>query len=262
MSAVILESSLVHYEALGRGKPLLFLHDWLGSWRYWVPTMVELASSYRAYALDFWGFGDSDKIQARYSVEGYVGQVALFLEQLGIMRLPLVGHGLGGVIALHFASQFPERVEQVMLVNTPLTELAISRSLSGFTGGSNPAERILGRRLSAYQEVAMESAKTDGAAVVRSLHSMIGQDLTLLLEELEIPIMLTYGTQDTLIQVPDEKILEDLDYNVYAFPMEGVQHYPMLEETPKFNRLVLDFLLHKDNWDAFQVKDAWRRRMR
>jgi len=50
MSAIILESSLVHYEALGRGKPLLFLHDWLGSWRYWVPTMVDMSSSFRAYA--------------------------------------------------------------------------------------------------------------------------------------------------------------------------------------------------------------------
>ena len=69
MSAVILESSLAHYEALGRGKPLLFLHGWLGSWRYWVPTMVALSSSYRTYALDFWGFGDSDNILARYSID-------------------------------------------------------------------------------------------------------------------------------------------------------------------------------------------------
>ena len=61
MSAITIENDLVHYEVLGRGRPVIFIHGWLGSWRYWVPTMQQLSVKYRTYALDLWGFGDSGK---------------------------------------------------------------------------------------------------------------------------------------------------------------------------------------------------------
>jgi pimeloyl-ACP methyl ester carboxylesterase len=154
MSAIILESSLVHYEALGHGKPLLFL---------------DMSSSYRAYALDFWGFGDSDKEPNRYSIPGYVEQLSLFLDQMGIDQLPIVGHGLGGIVAVHYALANPGRVEQIMLVSVPLSGDHIARSLSTFNGGQNPARTILGRKLKAYEEVDLEADKTDGQAVVTSV---------------------------------------------------------------------------------------------
>jgi len=262
MSAIILESSLAHYEALGRGKPLLFLHGWLGSWRYWVPTMVDLSSSYRTYALDFWGFGDSDKVPARYNVQGYVDQVVLFMDQLGIGSVPLVGHGLGGVVGIHFALRHPDRVEQVLVTNAPMVSQHIGRALSGFGGGENPAKAILGRRLKAYEEVDTEAAKTDGGAVVNSVRSAMDQDLVELLEDLDLPVLLVSGQQDPIIQAPDIGALAGLDYNVYAYTFENAQHYPMLDETSKFNRLLRDFLTYRDDWDKINVRDEWKRRMR
>jgi pimeloyl-ACP methyl ester carboxylesterase len=262
MSAIILESSLVHYEALGRGKPLLFLHDWLGSWRYWVPTMVDMSSSYRAYALDFWGFGDSDKVTTRYSVPGYVAQLELFMDQMGVSQVPIIGHGLGSVVGIYFALMYPERVDLLMTVSMPVSADHIGRPLSSFGGGDNPARTILGRRLKSYEEVDIEAAKTDGEAVVNSVRSTMDQDLLGALESLDLPILMVNGMEDPIIQPPDEDILMDLDYNVYNFAFENAQHYPMLEEASKFNRLLRDFLTYRDDWDKIQVKDEWKRRMR
>lgn len=262
MSAIILQSSLVHYEALGRGKPLLFLHDWLGSWRYWVPTMVEMSSAYRAYALDFWGFGDSDKVTARYSVAGYVTQVELFMDQMGIGRVPIIGHGLGGLVGLSFAYEHPDRVEQVMTVSVPISSEHVARSLAGFGGGENPARAILGRRLKAYEEVDIEADKTDGAAVVDSVRSAMAHDIGDVLGSLDLPVLLVSGQDDPVIQAPDDSLLALLDYNIYAYAFEGAQHYPMLEETSKFTRLLRDFLTYRDDWDKIQVKDEWKRRIR
>ena len=47
MSGVLVDGRLIHYESLGRGKPIVFLHGWLGSWRYWVPVMENLALEYK-----------------------------------------------------------------------------------------------------------------------------------------------------------------------------------------------------------------------
>jgi len=77
MSAITIENDLVHYEVLGRGRPVILIHGWLGSWRYWIPTMQQLSLKYRIYALDLWGFGDTQKDTKRY---GFKSQVTLLYE--------------------------------------------------------------------------------------------------------------------------------------------------------------------------------------
>ncbi len=62
MSAIVLQGEIAHYEFLGRGKPVIFLHTWLGSWRYWISTMQSLSMAYRTYALTFEVY-DSAKCQ-------------------------------------------------------------------------------------------------------------------------------------------------------------------------------------------------------
>src|SRR5689334_17136438 len=123
MSAITLENDLVHYEVLGRGRPVIFVHGWLGSWRYWVPTMQQLSMKYRTYALDLWGFGDSGKESNKY---GFAEQVKLlndFMEKLGIAKAALVGHSLGAAICLRYASQYPDRAPRLALISPPLFDL-------------------------------------------------------------------------------------------------------------------------------------------
>ena len=72
MSAILLESQIVHYEVLGRGRPLIFLHGWVGSWRYWIPAMQAASVAYRTYAIDLWGFGDTAKDPAQYTLDRQV----------------------------------------------------------------------------------------------------------------------------------------------------------------------------------------------
>jgi pimeloyl-ACP methyl ester carboxylesterase len=225
--------------------------------------MVDMSSTNRAYALDFWGFGDSDKVTTRYSIGGYVAQVELFMDQMGIAKVPIIGHGLGGMVAIHFALSHPDRVDQLMTVSAPLKDVYIARTLSGYSGGDNPARVILGRKLKSNEEVDIEAGKTAADAVIQSVQSAIKQgDIIESLEELDLPTLLVYGRDDTIILPPDEDDMDDLDYNVYPIIMDSVQHYPMLDDTSKFNRLLREFLVHRDNWSNIQLKDEWKRRMR
>jgi len=181
---------------------------------------------------------------------------------MGIGNVPIIGHGLGGIVGANFALAHPERVEQLMTVCTPLSGSDIARSLSGFSGGDNPAKVILGRRLKSYEEVDIEAAKTDANAVVQSVRYVMGHNLLDVLDDLDIPVLLVCGREDPIIQPPEDSVLEGLEINIYPFVFETAQHYPMLEETSKFDRLLRDFLVHKDNWDEIEVKDEWKRRMR
>lgn len=125
MSAITVEDDLIHYEVLGRGKPIILLHSWLGSWRYWVPTMQQLAVKYRCYAIDLWGFGDSGRNPERYTIDQQTNLLDQFMDRMGIRKTVLIGHGLGAVIAARFANlpQHREKVHRMMVVSPPLFDL-------------------------------------------------------------------------------------------------------------------------------------------
>jgi pimeloyl-ACP methyl ester carboxylesterase len=122
MSAIIIDNELVHYEVLGRGRPVILIHGWLGSWRYWIPAMqhLSLSNKYRIYALDLWGFGDSQKSSARYGLTSQVILLQQFMEKLGIEKAAIVGHALGAAIAIEFACRHPQAAPKVMLISAPL----------------------------------------------------------------------------------------------------------------------------------------------
>ena len=85
MSVVFLESAIVHYEVLGKGRPVFFLHGWVGSWKYWIPSMQVAATSYRAYALDLWGFGETAHNQQAYQLDQQMDLLRAFID---IMNTP------------------------------------------------------------------------------------------------------------------------------------------------------------------------------
>ncbi len=120
MSAITIENDLIHYEVLGRGRPVILVHGWLGSWRYWVSAMGHLSMKYRVYAIDLWGFGDSGRNTARYSFAMQVQLLEEFMDRLGIAKAALVGHDLGAAVIARFAVTHPDRVPRLLVVSPPL----------------------------------------------------------------------------------------------------------------------------------------------
>lgn len=120
MSAITIDGDLVHYEVLGRGRPVILLHGMLGSWRYWIPTIQHLQQNFRVYALDLYGFGDSARKPEKYDLKHQVALVADFMQEMGLPKAALIGHDIGAFVAVEFAQQYPDRVARLMIVSTPL----------------------------------------------------------------------------------------------------------------------------------------------
>lgn len=266
MSAIVIDGGLLHYEYLGRGKPLLLLHGWLGSWRYWMMTMEELSQRYRTYACDLWGFGDSDKSRKKYTVREYVELVYAFLDNLGILhtRVPLVGHALGATVAVNFAYQYPQHVDRVLAVGLPPNGAAVNSHLL-IQGSGSLFDRVLGRSpLAGYRDVEVEVGKAEPEAIATSIQSVIAQDLNGIIKGLRVPLLAVYGGRDTVITPPDNASFQREDGLLRAITFPDSRHFPMLDEAAKFNRLLLDFLELEEGQplEMLEVKEEWRRRTR
>jgi pimeloyl-ACP methyl ester carboxylesterase len=133
VSSITTDQGIIHYEVYGRGKPIILLHGWLGSTGLWHDTMTYLGQYYRAYALDFWGFGESGRKRSTYRVTDFVSLVDQFMERLGIVEAPLVGHSMGGTVSLSVALLYPERASKVVVIGSPIvgTSLALPLKLAG-----------------------------------------------------------------------------------------------------------------------------------
>lgn len=262
MSAIILRDEIVHYEVLGRGRPLLFLHDWVGSWRYWIPTMQAASTSFRAYALDLWGFGDTAKKTNYYSIEQQIGLLEDFLYAMGIGRIALVGHGLGAVIALLYTSRNPNSVDRIMAIGYPHEESKINPRLRT-APASELADWLLDRNPNT-EAAWVEASKADQKAILLSLTTIQDLNLPALPCSISTPCLLVHGGKDPAISPPiaDEMLL--LPEVIHHVQLENSAHYPMLDQAGKFNRLLNDFLslASGDSPRQLQLKEEWKRRVR
>ena len=87
VSSIVTEQGILHYEAYGRGRPVILLHGWINSWDVWRNTMIAIPEigRYKVYALDFWGFGESAKQRTPpFQIQSFADMVSQFMEIMGI----------------------------------------------------------------------------------------------------------------------------------------------------------------------------------
>lgn len=106
------------YEELGEGEPLIFLSGLGGDHRTFALTQRHFAKRFRTLALDHRDVGQSDRVEGPYGIEAMAGDVAAWLEELGIGPAHVVGHSMGGLVAQELALQAPGRLRSLVLAST------------------------------------------------------------------------------------------------------------------------------------------------
>ena len=262
MSAILLDSQIVHYEVLGRGRPIVFLHSWVGSWRYWIASMQVASTSFRAYALDLWGFGDSARDPLRYSVDQQTDLLTNFLDAMGIGKVALVGHGLGALIGFNFTTHWPQSVDRVMAVNAPLHSEAINDRLK--TSSLPDLINWLGSKTPEGLAALADAIKADPKAILASVNGSPYNSLFGQLRDTQIPCLLVYGQNDPAVPIPPPDDSIELPHMMHHVVLEGSGHFPMIDDAARFNRLLTDFLTLDSGVSPreLQMKEEWRRRVR
>lgn len=266
MATLVTEQGIVHYEAYGRGRPVLLLHGWLNSWAVWRKTVEVLGTEFRVYAVDFLGFGDSGDQAEEFSVNNFTLLVDRFMDRLAIPKAAIVGHSMGGTVALSAAMRYPEKIAKVIVIGSPihgsslspLLKLAANRSWIGlgqstpvlynlFQSGFKPFLRVYSRLLSSDGEtlgkmLSEDAGKLAIAPFIESITTLRQTDLRPRLNELKMPILGIYGKRDLIVSPHQYQPLREYvkQSQIAWFAQSG--HFPMLDESERFHETVSTFL--------------------
>jgi pimeloyl-ACP methyl ester carboxylesterase len=220
--------------------------------------MAYLGAFYRTYALDFWGFGESGKKRDTYDVSDFVTLVDQFMEQLGIVHAPLVGHSMGGTVSLSVAIKYPTRVSKVVVVGSPIagSSLAPLLKLSGyrpiafmlfnmmgvFRAGMKIYSPYICRDPRFPEMMDRDLSSTTLESFLRSIASLRRTDLTPNLSQVKVPTMGMYGDKDVIVHPMQwQPLLTGVPHTaVERFPTCG--HFIMLEEPTSFSQKLKAFL--------------------
>ena len=257
MSTITTDQGIVHYEVFGRGKPVILLHGWLGSWYLWQETMTAL-QNHRTYALDFWGFGESGKKRETYNINDFVSLVSQFMDQLGIVRAPIIGHSMGGTVSMSFAIQNPDRVTKVGVIGSPvegeslafLLKLAgnpliaslVHNSLWALNLGIWISRPLVTKEKRWPEMIAADLSQTTAESFLLSIKSLRYTDLSDELHTIPVPLMGIYGAKDVIVNPNQHEVIEKLARNPQVEYLDDAGHFPMLDDPQKFITLVQGFL--------------------
>jgi pimeloyl-ACP methyl ester carboxylesterase len=257
----------------GTGPAVLFIHGLLGSHRNWAHLVDALDTRHRVVAPDLIGHGASAKPMGDYSLGAHAATLRDLLDHLGIARVTLVGHSLGGGIAMQFCYLFPDRVERLVLVSSgglgrsvspllrsatlPGADWVLALAASGWV--RNRAEAVGGtlRRLGVRPSAdltegwlgfsSLGEAETRRAflATARSVIDPGGQTVTAhdhLPMAITIPTLVVWGTQDRMIPAWHATTAQQAIAGSRVELFEGAGHFPHLEQPERFALLLGDFM--------------------
>jgi pimeloyl-ACP methyl ester carboxylesterase len=108
----------VIYRIAGSGPPVVLIHGMVNSSRHWEAVALRLADAYTVIAPDLIGHGDSAAVRGDYSLGAHAASIRDLLAAIGVDRATIVGHSLGGGVAMQFFYQFPQRTERLVLVSS------------------------------------------------------------------------------------------------------------------------------------------------
>jgi pimeloyl-ACP methyl ester carboxylesterase len=251
LKQIIHKNTKIAFTDSGKGTAIVMLHGFLenkGMWDYFIP---ELSKKYRTIAIDLLGHGDTEPLGYVHSMEDNADVVHAVLFELKIRKAVLVGHSMGGYVALAFAELYADNVKGIVLLNSTSRadseerkinrDRAIKAVKQNYTNfvrlsianlfSENNRERLA----SEIENVKAEALKTPLQGIVASLEGMkTRKDREVILHFAPYPILLILGQSDPVLNYEDSlEQLEDTEVKLISFPDGHMSHIENKEDLLK-----------------------------
>lgn len=242
----------IAYESHGDGNPaLVFVHGWSCDRSYWKEQLPAFSSDFRVVTVDLAGHGESGLARREWTISSFGEDVTAVVESLGLERVVLIGHSMGGDAILESARRLPGRVLGLVWVDTyrslgtPKTDERIQTLQAPFRSNFQEATRAFVRSmfpsscdpaLAEWVVEDMSAAPPEVALPAMKAAWSFDREVPGALAELNLP--LTAITPDT----PPGDIPSMQRHGVEVVSMQDVGHFPMLEEPARFNTLLREVI--------------------
>lgn len=246
----------IRYEVFGSGDPtLVFIHGWSCDRSYWSSQVAAFSAGRRVVTLDLAGHGESGQDRKAWTMSAFGADVRAVVEALDLPSVVLVGHSMGGPVALEAAVLMPTRVKGVIGVDT-LTRVGrlrraedVPRALAPFRADyRRTTEDVVRRQMFTPQspralvdKIASDMGSAPPTVAVNILETLYRYDSSAVLARVRGPLHLVNATRSRtdraalLRSAPQARLTE----------MPGLGHFLMIEDSPAFNRVLGDAL-----WDV------------
>lgn len=256
MKNILYKNTKVSYTDSGGGAAIVLLHGFLENKKMWQDYIALFSKSYRVVAIDLLGHGESNCLGYVHSMEDNAGAVHEVLENLNIGKAIIVGHSMGGYVALAFAELYPENIQKLVLLNSTSKEdsaekklnrtraiKAVKQNYVNFVSlaianlfSENNRTRLAGE----IEKVKTEALKTPLQGIVASLEGMkIRKDREILLRKNLFPVLLILGKKDPVLNY-EESITQIENTSAELIPFDD-GHMSHIENKEELKKVLLEF---------------------
>ncbi len=232
----------VHWVETGTGaETVVLIHGLSGSSRWWQRNVPALAERYRVVVPDLIGFGRSRCPGPLPAMPDVADLFARWMDAARTGPVHLVGHSMGGHLAVHVAARHPERIRRLVLVDSaglprPLTVRALVRFVYELAPPKQWGDP-------AFLPVIWGDALTAGPlAVAQGLRNILRDDVRPLLPNLRVPTLVLWGTGDAIVPLEHARIFRDTIPGARLALIPDAFHNPMVDRPEVFNGLLASFL--------------------
>ena len=245
----------VNYYIAGQGEPLVVIHGGGGDARTWSHNIEELSMYYTVYAPDLPGYGASQPLAGNYFIPELAKFIDSFSNNLGIDRFHLVGHSLGGGVALNYALEFPHKIKKLVLVSSLclgreiafwvrlLSIPAFLRSLGILTMALLKGIKWLVQTFMEQVEFIMPLSPAS-VTIGGSITTIKEQTLVLAnrLSEIVMPTLLVWGAKDPIVPVSHAYAAAQVIPHCQVKVFENRGHNVHRDEITQFSSVLTGFL--------------------
>lgn len=230
-------TSRVYYQEVGSGFPVILIHGLSGSGRWWQKNIRPLSERFHVYIVDLIGFGRSRGKQG-FVLQEAAAHLTRWMDELELETVHVVGHSLGGVIALDLAAVCPDRVERLVLVEPALIDADLStiEHVRGFL-------RALWHLPVSFLPLLVQDAWRAGpVSILQAARELLTTDAVSRLRRIQAPTLVVWGEYDTAVPRDVGRTLVREIPSSRLEVISGAGHNPMWDRSEAFNQIVLNFL--------------------